>query len=789
MRHDVCLSGLAARSLRRWGRLRVETALLHRTVATRLSGGDETTVEVAVAQASTVPVTEPQSRAIRANTTALNVMDAALAARVAAQRIQPPSPEIGSLFRLLRRNLAPIILTTIASIGLGVAYLALAKPQYTATSAIFLDPRQRKIVTEDVVPSSGNDVALFESQVSIIGSDTILRRVVALQKLENDSEFAPASRVGLLGSLRERILGPRPTIDPTLLAIDSLAKKLRVRRAQNTYVVNVDVTTDSAVKSASIANAILKAYQDDQASARSDIASRANAMIDGRLDELKAQVRSAEIRADEFKRENRLVTSEGGMLNEQQLTKLNTELSAVRGTVATMKAKLDEMQATLRRGVSPESLPEAMTSPVIQRLREQLAGAARREAALGSQLQARHPAMADARAQVLSLRQQINGELQRIATQTQNDYQLAAGREREIVTTLRGIEGEVAATTTSQIKLRELEREADASREVLRAFLARAKETQEQQNLQVTDARIITPAAVPPRPSSPNAPLVLAFAALSGLALSVLRALLSAGMAPQPTSGPRLTLEGQLGPLRSVGSLPHLAVRRGRFGRQQTASATDLMNALTTGTRTEDLAFRRGVQSVAGRLRAIDRKEAPQIVLLVAGKRAAGTSMSALSIAYVRAMGGEKALLIDASSADPTLSTLFAGELVQDQPCVLDSKDHLLALTTRDTKSGLVFLPIALADLNTLTPNQRGRLATGISKIALDFDVVIIDGGALPEDPGATALAGLATSVVVVSRTGTYDESESQDIVAILGVDPSRVAGVLETMSEQKASE
>lgn len=745
-----------------------------------------------MAHASTVTVTEPQVRAVRANAAALNVMDAALAARGAAQRVHAPSQEIGSMFRILRRNLPSIVMTTIAATGLGVAYLAVAKPQYTATSAIFLDPRQRKIVNEDVAPSSGNDVALFESQVSIIGSDTILRRVVQSQNLANDIEFAPPHRVGLLTSLRERVLGPRPAIDPTLLAVNSLAKKLRVRRAQNTYVVNVDVTTEQAVKSAGIANAILKAYQDDQASTRSDIASRTNAMVDSRLDELKTQVRTAEVRADEFKREFRLVTSEGGMLNEQQLTKLNTELSAVRGTVATMKAKLDEMQSTLRRGASPEALPEAMTSPVIQRLREQLASAARREAALSSQLQARHPAMADAHAQVVSLRQQINGELQRIAAQTQNDYQLAAGREREIVATLRGLEGEVAVTTTAQIKLRELEREADASREVLRAFLARAKETQQQQELQITDARVITPAAVPPRPSAPNVPLVLAFAGLSGLAFSVLRALLSAGLAPQISTGPRLTLEGQLGPLRSIGSLPRLVMRRSRltgFARQQTASATDLMNALTGGNRVEDLAFRRGVQSVAGRLRAIDRKEVPQVVLFVAGKRGAGASMSALSIAYARAMGGEKALLIDASSADPTLSTLFAGDLVQDQPCVLDSKDHLLALTTRDTKSGLVFLPMALADLNTLTPNQRGRLASGISKVALDFDIVIIDGGALPEDPGATALAGLATAVVVVSRSGAYDESEAQDIVAILGVDPSRVAGVLETMSETKLPE
>lgn len=726
---------------------------------------------------------------MRPSAVALNVMDAATAARYGANRTQPTVQDLGSLLRSMRRHLPSIIMTTLMAIGLGVGYLALAKPKFTATSAIFLDPRQRKIVTEDVQQSGGpTDVALFESQVSIIGSDTILRRVVLSEGLHQDVDFVPPHRTGFTHALRERILGPRPPIEPTLQALDGLAKALRVRRAQNTYVVNVDVTTDSAVKSARIANAILKAYQDDQAAAKSDAASKANAMIDGRLDELKNKVRIAETRADEFKRENRLVTSEGGMLNEQQLTKLNTELVAVRGQVASMKAKLDEMTQTLKRGVSPEALPEAMSSPVIQRLRDQLAGAARREAALSSQLQSRHPVMADARAQVTSLKGQIAGELQRIATQAQNEYAIASNREREIILTLRGVETEVVSTTTAQIKLREFEREADASREVLRAFLARQKETQEQQNLQVADARVITPAAVPPRPSAPNVPLVLAFAALSGLAFSVLRALLGSSMSPPLSNSPRLTLEGQLGPLRSIGTLPKLAVRGARLsiGRQQAASATDMMNALVSGQSASDLAFRRGVQSVAGRLRNLDRKEMPQVVMFVSGKRGAGTSMSALSIAYARAMSGEKALLVDASSSDPTLSLLFAGDLVQDQPCVLESKDHLLGLTSRDTKSGLVFLPMALADLNALTPNQRGRLASGISKVANDFDVVIIDGGALPEDPGATALAGLATAVVIVSRSGTYDESEAQDVAAILSVDPGRIAGVLETMTETK---
>jgi polysaccharide biosynthesis transport protein len=428
-----------------------------------------------------------------------------------------------SLISHLLRNLVPLGLLTLLGLGLGLAYLALAKPSYTATSALFIDPRSRKVVADEVVSGAiGTDASLFESQLAIIRSDTILRRVIIAENLLADPDFVSTSKTPGLGArLRERLMGPLPKTDDMTEALSSLARALRVRRELNTYIVSVDATSANPVKAAKLANAVVQAYLDDQSTAKSDGASRVNVLIDSRLDELKQQVRRAETRMDEFKRTNKIVTSEGGLLNEQQLTKLNTELVSVRAQLATAKARFDELSNTLKRGVSPETLPEAMASGVVQKLRDQYAATARREASLSAQLQPRHPVMIDIRAQLNSVRQQIVAELQRISAQTQSEYQIAAGREREIATALKTSEAEVAKTNTAQIELRAFEREADASREILRAFLARAKETQEQQNLSIAEARVITPAVVPSRPTSPNPPLILLISALGGLGLGV----------------------------------------------------------------------------------------------------------------------------------------------------------------------------------------------------------------------------------------------------------------------------
>ena len=68
----------------------------------------------------------------------------------------------------------------------------------------------------------------------------------------------------------------------------------------------------------------------------------------------------------------------------------------------------------------------------------------------------------------------------------------------------------VAASTAGQadVKLHELEREAQANRTLFEQFLNRAKETGEQQSLQIADARIVVAGAAADQPDRPPALLL-----------------------------------------------------------------------------------------------------------------------------------------------------------------------------------------------------------------------------------------------------------------------------------------
>jgi polysaccharide biosynthesis transport protein len=129
----------------------------------------------------------------------------------------------------------------------------------------------------------------------------------------------------------------------------------------------------------------------------------------------------------------------------------------------------------------------------------------------------RHPQVIAAAAQVAQSRRRIDEELSRIAETALSEYNRARANEEEIEHSVDALKGDVAKTNQQMVRLRELESEAESDRAVYTAFLNRAKEVGEQQDLNDTNSRIITRAAPPTAKSSPPRLLIIAGSFLLGL--------------------------------------------------------------------------------------------------------------------------------------------------------------------------------------------------------------------------------------------------------------------------------
>lgn len=695
--------------------------------------------------------------------------------------------DLGGFFTIILRRLPSILLATLLATLLAVTYLTLAKPSYTASTSLFIDPRSRKVVADDMVQGNlGSDQLLVESQVAIIGSDGVLRRVVRSMNLDSDVEFVPPPGQGLLSQVKAIFVTPRPLADAETRAVQELSEKLKVKRAQKTYVVEVEVSSTSPVKAARLSEAVVAAYLEDQAGAKSEEARRANKLIDARLGELRAELRRAETKVDEFRKANKILVSEGGLVMEQQVTRLNSELATARAVAAESKARLDQVNAALAGGGSPEFLPDAIRSGLIQRLREQHAQVARREAALASQLQGRHPVLVEVRSQVDEIRNQINAELKRISTSARSENQIAQSRVDELQKSLDKAKDEVTKTNTAQIRLRELEQDVTTSRELLNTFLTRAKETQEQQNLSIAEARVISQPSVPTKPSKPLSWLVLALGVLGGLGIGIARALIADHMDRSVRNSSEVETQTGLSAVATLPTIGTTLLKRmmGKSPRGDHVGFSDIMSAITDPHATGGgVTYRLAVLRLLTRLRTAAGDRRPAIAMLVSANTGAGTSSTALAVAYAAAVSGDRVLLVDAAASDSGLSEVLAADFQHNGVVALDNKAHLQSIIRRDQRSGLAFLPIALADLRALKSQQRKRLATGLTALASGYDLVVIDGGALLEDESATALLGIVDGVVVVARSGVTRADALADVSASLAPVRDRVLGTVLNMT------
>ena len=140
------------------------------------------------------------------------------------------SLDLRTYLNFLWRNWMFISAIVALSLLVGIVYLVRATPMYTATVQILLDPPRERGggAGSDLVPTQIYDFAVMESQLSIINSDPLLRRVVVKEQLaaspqtdtpqSEEEKLAQAQRVQdainrLRGALRAKRLGQSNAFD------------------------------------------------------------------------------------------------------------------------------------------------------------------------------------------------------------------------------------------------------------------------------------------------------------------------------------------------------------------------------------------------------------------------------------------------------------------------------------------------------------------------------------------------------------------------------------------------
>ncbi len=430
-----------------------------------------------------------------------------------------------------------IAATTIAGALLGVL-VALNTPKlYVSTAEILVDPRDIKIADRELtigaLPQDAT-LAIIENQVRVMYSGPVLQRVVTELGLASDPEFN-GSEGGLgLGGLVSAVRGifsgdggPAKEGRKTALAVENLAESLTIERGGKTFIVSISAKTKDADKSAKIANKVYTVFMEEAGKIQSGTAGRAESEMGSRLGQLRKTVQEVEQAVETFKTANDLIDAQGRLISDDQIVKINDQLSVARARTIELNAKVRSIRAINADSVVSAALPEYVNSAVLAELRSQYARLKQETDSLSNRLGPRHPRLQAAEAQLIGARRQIEGELQRLADSIQIELKRAVEQEQSLAADMAEAKARQANVSDKLVELRELEREAAAQRAVYENYLLRTRDAGEQKTVNTSNISLISKAEPALLPSGVSRGIiVVAFTILgflAGVAIGALR--------------------------------------------------------------------------------------------------------------------------------------------------------------------------------------------------------------------------------------------------------------------------
>jgi succinoglycan biosynthesis transport protein ExoP len=686
---------------------------------------------------------------------------------------QPPYSKIDfrKFWSAIWQGRMTIFITTAGMLVLALMFGALAPREYTAMTEILIDPSDlRAVGNETAAQSSDSALLQVESQVRVLTSDAVLRRVISSQSLDSDPEFVHGP--SLIGALMGG--GDAAPVDKTIAALNELNRHIRVKRADRTFVVDVNVTSRSPAKAARIANAIAEAYLAEQTDVRANAAKQVSRTLDARLKELEDDVRKAEDKVEAFKVRNNIVSANGQSVSDQQLSEVNNQLVAARARTAEAKSRLDQIEQVQRSKDLSGAFPEALQSQTITALRSQYAEIVRRQAEQMATLGPLHPAVIDIEAQVERLHRMIAEEINRTALSARSDYETAKADEQMLGGHLDTQKQTSVTNSQAMVGLRELERQVQASRTVYEAFLVRAREASAQEQLDTKNIHVLSKADPPLARSWPPPTSIMALAALfvgiaSGTGIVLMR--------PAPLNGARRPpMEGRF--RKMLGTFTG--------GLWPGSSEVEVIAILPATDASFGLAamddprspFTREIRKVYDELRANHVVAGNPSVLVLAADAEDDSATVALSLAAVAA-ATQRVLLIDADLECRTLSAIGAEDNEAGLIDVALGRRLLSDVTRLDRETNINLM----AFVSPESRRDRRIYDTDIRR-AFDqtrrYDVVIV-AATDDDEPSLRFFAGLVDHIVLVARAGGSEQHAFEQIIARAGLDTKKIRGAVLT--------
>lgn len=691
--------------------------------------------------------------------------------------------ELRDVIAFVRRRYLAVVVTAVASLVITLLITTQLTQRFTATAVVLLDQQSSQVVNiEAVLSGIGSGLNNANSQTAILTSRKIAERVATRADLWTDPEFQQtdssfASSVNPASWLNADTILDGTDVDAVAHQhrehiIETIRNRMTIVPRPLTQTIEISFESTSATRAAEVANAIADEYALDQLEAKFDATKSAADWLSRRLEGMRNQLDASERAVEAYRSENNLIDADGLLLSEQELSELNSQLILIRAEKAEKAAIYSRARQLLIGGTSQASVPEVLNSPVISALRQQQAELARKQADLTSRYGARHPQMINVRAERRDLDAQIQQEIARIVDGLKNALEVVRTRERSMERSLSERRDFASENNQSLVQLRALEREAEATRSLYETFLARFKEVNEQETLQTSGVRVISPAVPSVSPSFPRTNLFLAggllFGLLAGCSLAVVLEMFD------DTFRTAKRLEQALG-------VPNI-------------TAVPLLDNEAAGNLAPDYALHNPLTQYAEAFRSLRTSlelsnvdSPPKVVLFTSAIPSEGKTTIAATYALTAARSGLKTIIVDCDLRKPRILKMMGGASVESGLVqLLSNQASLDEVTLNHASSAADYIPVETGIWTPTNLFGSQNFARLVEQLRANYDLVVLDSAPLLPVSDTRTIATLADTTVLVVRWGVTPRAAVLTAKNLLQRGGQRIAGTILSAVDMK---
>ena len=654
--------------------------------------------------------------------------------------------DLGALFSTLWRGKWLIALGVLVALLIGgyYAYIA-ATPLYRSTAVVILETNQDQIVDlQSVVGGLSGDTSEVNSEVEVLRARSLMRKVVDRLDLTRDPEFDVELQPESLKSQIKSLVGlgaPATVLSPEQeeqrirdAVISKLLEAVTVRNVPLSLVFQVTVETESARKSALIADTIVDLYILNQIEVKFEATEQATLWLSERVAALQSKLEEAEAKASEFSAATELVSVEGLRALERQIKELRDRIATAQVNRSTQENRIEVMEEAGSRAEQAD----ASNDPQLERFLPRVES---------------DPEIAEAfdtRFQIVL--QRSRSDLARA------DQQLAA---------LRASEAELSAQISRQnedlITLQQLTREAEATRVLYEYFLSRLNETSAQQGIQQADSRILSDAVVPNQPSAPRKSLILAMSAILGLLLSAGLILLRE-MRNNSFRTAR-ELEGTTG-YTVLGQIPAMPA----------ASRAKVLQYLSDKPTS---AAAEAVRNLRTSLMLSNVDNPPKVVISTSSVPGEGKTTNSLALAQNLLGLGKRVLLVEGDIRRRTLHQYFKDMPDKGIVSVLSGELALKDAIHRTQGFGADILGGEKSSTNAADLFASDRFRALIEEAREAYDMVIIDTPPVLVVPDARIIADQADAIIFTVQWDKTSKTQVEESLRMFHNSGQRITGLV----------